>query len=87
MLSDSPYTLQDCQRDAGREKAFHIIPSHPVSDFSDFALLAHVPIAAFWKPGLRARIVDWVRSTHSQSKEKRSSGFFVLMHRLSSCVL
>ncbi|CAE7213004.1 SLC44A1, partial [Symbiodinium necroappetens] len=39
VLSDSPYTLQDCQRDAG----------------------------------LRARIVDWVRSTHSQSKEKRHS--------------
>eukprot|EP00439_Symbiodinium_sp_Y106_P071738 s3560_g12.t5 len=53
VLSDSPYTLQDCQRDAG----------------------------------LRARIVDWVRSNHSQSKEKRSSGFLVLMHRESPRVL
>ncbi|CAE7312922.1 SLC44A1 [Symbiodinium sp. CCMP2592] len=53
VLSDSPYTLQDCQRDTG----------------------------------LRARIVDWVRSTHSQSKEKRISGSLVLMHRGSSCAL
>ena len=81
MLSDSPYTLQDCQRDAGREMASRISLSHPVS--------SRVPhFCRFWSlPGLRARIVDWVRSNHSQSKEKRSSGFLVLMHRESPRVL